>query len=255
MFTRPLTVAGLLVLLAGCGGPPPPILPTKAESTPDEVVGEVIQAADGNVLQIRPTGSRRDMYIRLIGMDAPRKATRDANGQEPWGTRAQQFLVLKVIRKPVRVEFDVVVPASDDGVTRWGYVWLGEQLLNEEMLRAGHAILETRAPNVKHVDRFTAAQREAREKQRGVWDPDEPLPEPPGKFAAKKHASDEKRQETEDSLALDGWVPGCIIGNSDTKKYHKPGGQYYETSKKSKHAVFFRDAEDAEKAGYKASAK
>jgi hypothetical protein len=36
-----------------------------------------------------------------------------------------------------------------------------------------------------------------------------------------------------------------VIGNLRTKKYHVPGGRYYESSKASKKAVFFRTAEDA----------
>jgi hypothetical protein len=49
------------------------------------------------------------------------------------------------------------------------------------------------------------------------------------------------------------FVEGCVIGNKATKKYHVPGGRYYESSKSSKNAVFFKNAKDAEKAGYEAS--
>ena len=46
---------------------------------------------------------------------------------------------------------------------------------------------------------------------------------------------------------------GCVIGNKSTKKYHVPGGRYYESSRTSKNAVCFKNSKDAEAAGYTAS--
>jgi endonuclease G len=46
---------------------------------------------------------------------------------------------------------------------------------------------------------------------------------------------------------------GCVIGNKRSKVYHLPGGSGYEGAKKSKNAVFFRDAKAAEAAGYRAA--
>ena len=77
---------------------------------------------------------------------------------------ALRLLSLLLTRNEVRVEFDVLVPVSSDNTQRWGYVWLDRQLVNEEMLRSGNAVLVTRVPNVKHVERLRLAQKEAREK-------------------------------------------------------------------------------------------
>jgi endonuclease G len=49
---------------------------------------------------------------------------------------------------------------------------------------------------------------------------------------------------------LPSWEKGCVIGNHETRKYHVPGGRHYETAKKSKNAVYFKDEADAKKAGY-----
>jgi micrococcal nuclease len=54
-------------------------------------------------------------------------------------------------------------------------------------------------------------------------------------------------------LELAGFEKGCVVANRATKKYHLPGGRYYESGKKSKNAVFFRTEEDAKKAGYTAA--
>jgi endonuclease G len=54
-------------------------------------------------------------------------------------------------------------------------------------------------------------------------------------------------------LELPAWEKGCVIGNHETRKYHLPGGRHYETAKKSKNAVFFKNEADAKKAGYTAA--
>jgi micrococcal nuclease len=43
------------------------------------------------------------------------------------------------------------------------------KLLNETLVREGYAFVTTYPPNVRYVDRFRAAQREARSAGRGVW--------------------------------------------------------------------------------------
>ena len=49
------------------------------------------------------------------------------------------------------------------------YVWLDGELFNERIVREGYANLSTFPPNVRYVDRFTDAQRLAREEQLGLW--------------------------------------------------------------------------------------
>jgi micrococcal nuclease len=216
--------------------------------------GMVSKVVDGGTVLVRPRDGQ-EVVVRLIGLEAPRKASRDTTGQEPWGTRAQQALALKVARKVVRIEYDVVRPASLEGNSAWGYLWLGDRLLNEEVLREGQAVIDTRPPNVKYVERLQTAASEARAKGRGVWNPAEPLPEPPGQFVARKQKTEEARAIIQSELSLVRFEEGCVIANSQTKKYHVPTGRYYKQARESKNAVYFRTAEDAEKAGYTASAR
>jgi endonuclease G len=54
-------------------------------------------------------------------------------------------------------------------------------------------------------------------------------------------------------LELPAFQPGCVIGNRESKIYHMSGGRGYEAAKKSKNAVYFKNAQDAEKAGYRAA--
>ena len=52
---------------------------------------------------------------------------------------------------------------------------------------------------------------------------------------------------------LPAFKAGCVVANRRSKVYHLPGGRYYESGQKSKDAVFFKTAKDAEAAGYRAS--
>jgi endonuclease YncB( thermonuclease family) len=218
---------------------------------------EVLHPHDGGSVMVRPAGQRRPVTVRLIGLDAPRKASRDYEGQEPWGTRASQTLSLMITRKTVFVETDVQVKIPDSDAI-WGYLWLGDRLVNEEVLRAGHAVGVTRVPNVKYAERLRAAAAEARTAGRGIWNPAEPLPEEPSKFVptpVAKQPTMPKPKPAAPAGVLAEWRDGCVIGNKDGKKYHVPGGRYYDKMKSSSQAVFFATREDAEKAGYTASAK
>jgi len=52
-----------------------------------------------------------------------------------------------------------------------GYVYLSNgKMLNEEIVKAGYAIIMTIPPNVKYKDRFLKAYQEARESKRGLWE-------------------------------------------------------------------------------------
>lgn len=238
----------------------PPAVPPTPDTTSGERRGftaEVLHPHDGGSVMVRPAGQRRPVTVRLIGLDAPRKASRDYEGQEPWGTRASQTLSLMITRKTVFVETDVQVKIPDSDAI-WGYLWLGDRLVNEEMLRAGHAVGVTRVPNVKYAERLRAAAAEARTSGRGIWNPADPLPEEPSKFVptpVAKQPTQPKPKPAAPAGVLSEWRDGCVIGNKDGRKYHVPGGQYYNRMKSSPQAVFFATREDAEKAGYTASAK
>jgi micrococcal nuclease len=124
-------------------------------------------------------------------------------------------------------------------------------LANERVLAEGHAVLDSRPPNVQYADRLRDAQKAAREGKKNVWNPKEPLPESPAEFV-KKAAEAEKHP---DVPTLAEWREGCVIGNKKSKKFHVSGGRYYESSKESKNAVFFATKDDAIKAGYTESAR
>lgn len=214
---------------------------------------EVIKVVDGDTLRIRRKGERKIDTVRMIGLDAPEFSSREYEGQEPFGTLSQQYLSLAITRKVVRIEQDV--QKENEAGEILGYVWLGERLLNEEMLREGLAMLATEPPNVKYVERLQKAQREAREAGRGIWNEKTPLAMSPAEYRAQKREKVAKQAERESELEIPDFQEGCVIGNRKTRKYHVQGGRYYEQAKTSKHRAFFKNEADAQKAGYVKSAR
>jgi micrococcal nuclease len=47
--------------------------------------------------------------------------------------------------------------------------------VNEELVRQGYARVSTYPPNAKYQERFMKAEREAREKEQGLWKTSEGL--------------------------------------------------------------------------------
>jgi hypothetical protein len=52
-------------------------------------------------------------------------------------------------------------------------------------------------------------------------------------------------------VELPAFKAGCVVGNRKSKIYHVTGGAGYKAAQKSANAVFFKDAKDAERAGYR----
>jgi micrococcal nuclease len=129
-----------------------------APRAPAPVVSRVIE---GDTLELA-TGEK----VRLIGVDIaetkhPRKPV-EAFGQEATALTRQL-----TEGKPVRLEF--VVQRRDQYGRILAYVYVGDVMLNAELVRLGYAQVATFAPNVKYQGLFLKLQREAREARRGLW--------------------------------------------------------------------------------------
>jgi micrococcal nuclease len=222
---------------------------TQPAATQPSATGTLIWADSADHLLVQLPGESQPTLLRLIGLCAPVRATRDETGQEPWGTRAHQFVLLSAVQKSVRIESDIA-PTYPGESARLAYVWIGDKLLNEELLAQGHAVLDTRPPNVKYVERLTAAQKKAREAQLGIWDPKRPLTGSPMTFHRQRVDLEAQAKEKIAALALKEFQVGCIIGNTRSKVFHTPGSKYYEQARTSKNIVFFKNTTDAASAGF-----
>jgi len=133
---------------------------------------KVIRVVDGDTLKIELKGKKES--IRLIGIDTPesranKKAYKDAYKSKQTietiiglGKRATAYVKTLVnAGDTVKIEYDV--QKRDKYKRLLGYVYLSSgEMLNENIIRAGYASLMTYPPDVKYVERFQKAYKEAR---------------------------------------------------------------------------------------------
>jgi len=123
----------------------------------------VTRAVDGDTVDISPSveGFSR---VRLIGVDTPETHF----GTQPYGPEASEFTKRHLEGKNVVLELDV--QKRDPYGRLLAYVHLPDaRMFNEVLVEEGYAQVATFPPNVRYVDRFQKAQREARENERGLW--------------------------------------------------------------------------------------
>jgi len=125
-------------------------------------VYQVERVVDGDTLVLA-----NQERVRLIGADTP-ETVRPGQPAEPWGREATEFTRRFVAGGQVRLEFD---GRRKDKYDRYlAHVWVGDRMLEEELIRAGLATAETRYPySAASKTRFVTAQSEAQAAGRGIW--------------------------------------------------------------------------------------
>jgi len=141
---------------------PPPPNPNDQLADLGRVV-MVSRVVDGDTIEISPAVGGIS-GVRLIGVDTPETY----GGTEPYAEKASAFTTQGLEGRQVALEFDV--ERIDPYERVLAYVWLPDgKMFNEVLVRGGYAQVATFPPNVKYVERFLAAQREARAEGAGLW--------------------------------------------------------------------------------------
>lgn len=138
-------------------------VPTLAE-TASTLEGVVVRVVDGDTVHVR-IGAHVEK-VRYIGVNAP-EVHHPTKGEEPGGREATDVNRRLVQGRPVRLELDV--QARDRYGRLLAYVWVGDTMVNAELVRLGYAQVMTVPPNVRHQALFLTLQREARSAGRGLW--------------------------------------------------------------------------------------
>lgn len=132
-----------------------------SESAPETF--RVQRVVDGDTIVLVD----RDERVRLIGANTP-ETVKPNWPVEPWGPEASAFTKEFLASGEVRLEFD------GDRRDKYGrllaLVWVGDRMLNEELIRAGLARAEVRYHySAAMKARFRHAEAEARTARRGIW--------------------------------------------------------------------------------------
>jgi micrococcal nuclease len=147
---------GYAILLAFGSAAAAPRLPAQGTPVPGEAC-IVERIVDGDTFYCRD-----GLKVRMTGIDSPE------HGQgTPFSAARGGLLALMPVGHRVILERDVEL--SDRYGRRLAYVWDGNVLINERMVRGGWAVAYTVPPNVKYAERFLAAEAVARKGQAGLW--------------------------------------------------------------------------------------
>lgn len=132
-----------------------------------ECAAKVTNVVDGDTIDIS-TGER----VRYIGVDTP-ETKHPAKPVQCFGKEASEKNKELVQDKEVRLIKDVSDKDKYGRLLRYVYI-PGENdfFVNDYLAREGYAHAATFPPDVKFSEQFTAAEREARENQRGLWAPE-----------------------------------------------------------------------------------
>jgi micrococcal nuclease len=148
--------AVLLCAGGGCTGPEAGIV-QKPAATADRFATTVARVVDGDTVTLAPGGR-----ARLIGVDTPEVFGRS----ECFGREASTFAKRRLAGRRVTVQ--VGIERHDRYGRLLVYLYVGGRLFNDELVREGYATVLTIAPNVGRAGQLRAANRLARERERGL---------------------------------------------------------------------------------------
>jgi micrococcal nuclease len=140
---------------------------TRSPAAPEQLeegIYEVRRVVDGDTLLLA-SGAR----VRLQGVNAPETVKPDSP-VERWGPEASQFTEDFIRRAGHRVRLSFGLERQDQYGRFLAFVWDGDAMLNEELVRAGlaQAKLGYRYSGAMK-NRLARAQAEARQAGRGIW--------------------------------------------------------------------------------------
>ncbi len=127
---------------------------------PNEIVVKVIRVLDGDTFEAEGYEKR----FRYLGINAPEKFV-DYYAKEAWAQN-EAF----VLGKQVRVVFDG--PHTDDLGRHLGYIYVGDTLVNLELVKGGYAPLfdDPRTRSIQQYQALLAAASAAKSSGVGYWD-------------------------------------------------------------------------------------
>ena len=108
-------------------------------------------------------------HVRLIGIDTPETHS-PAVGVECYGRKASEAMSkLLPVGAQIRLDYDVELRDRYGRLLAYVYRRKDHLFVNAELVRRGFATTLTVPPNVDHVDQFRRLERQARRRDRGLW--------------------------------------------------------------------------------------
>lgn len=214
-------------------------IPSPSQPTPNPQAQtdtyKVIRVIDGDTIEVQK--NNKAVKVRYIGIDTPE--TDECFGKESAGENKRL-----VLNKDIRLETDV--QELDKYNRLLAYVYVNDLFVNEELIKKGFAKVATFPPNVKYADKFIAAQKEAREQEKGLWKKE---------VCANPQNNGLQIQQQQVLPANSECLIKGNINASGEKIFHMPGQKYYEKTKveESERERWFCTENEAIEAGWRKS--
>lgn len=132
-----------------------------ASANPNIQLVKVIRIADGDTITIE--GGEK---LRYIGINTP-ESVDPRRPVECFGKEASLRNKELVEGKIIGIEKDVSQTDRFGRLLR--YVYVGDVMINEQLVREGYAFASAYPPDVKYQERLQAAEQDAKENRRGLW--------------------------------------------------------------------------------------
>lgn len=121
---------------------------------------KVVGVTDGDTVTVVISSTGQPEKVRLIGIDTPEKG-------RPFYDEATAMTRRLLLGKTVGMAKDVSQRDMYDRLLR--FIWVGERLVNAELVRLGYATAYTYPPDVSKAELFVSMQQQARTAGRGLW--------------------------------------------------------------------------------------
>jgi micrococcal nuclease len=156
---RRLLLPGALLLLL--------VAPTWSQEPgrPRSLPAAVVKIVSGDTIHVFVNGDVE--RVRYIGVLAPDAGDGTPDSGAPQGREALQFNRGLTNAKNVRLELDV--QERDPEGRLLAYVWLGDVMVNAELIGHGFGQVVTGGPNVRHQETLLRRQDQARAAKVGIW--------------------------------------------------------------------------------------
>lgn len=126
---------------------------------------KVLRVIDGDTIIVDKDGEQT--RVRLIGVDTP-ETVKPNTPVQPYGKAASNYTKQHLTNQNVRLEYDR--EEKDRYGRTLAYVWLGNEMYNEKIVKEGLARAKFYRPNDKYQIRIEQAQKEAQKQQKNIWE-------------------------------------------------------------------------------------
>lgn len=145
---------------------------------PRTLPAAVVKIVSGDTIHVFVNGDVE--RVRYIGVIAPDPGDGKPQSGDPQGREALEFNRGLTNAKNVRLELDV--QERDPEGRLLAYIWIGDVLVNAEMIGQGFGQVTVGGPNIRHQETLLRRQEQARAAKLGIWKTAGPAP-PPAKGA------------------------------------------------------------------------